>query len=185
VPEVARLATTMVLLSDGKVTAAGSAPAIMARLDLRPIAGRYEAGAIIEAKVLGEDTEYALTRLGSAAGELRVPRLDLPVGSTLRVRIRARDVMIADRPPEGLSALNVLEGRISEIGPQDGPIVELGLEVGGERLRARVTRQSVDRLQLAPGRRVYAVIKSIAFDRGSLGARAAGPDSSLEESEEV
>ena len=43
---------------------------------------------------------------------LRAPRLDLPVGTAVRVRLRARDVMIAVRPPGGISALNVLPGRV-------------------------------------------------------------------------
>jgi molybdate transport system ATP-binding protein len=95
---------------------------------------------------------------------LRVPRLDLPVGAALRVRIRARDVMIALAPPEGLSALNVLPGTVAEIGRTDGPIVELRLDCAGEALVARLTRRSVETLGLEPGRPVYAVIKSIAFD---------------------
>ncbi len=185
VREVARLATTLVLLSQGRVAAVGAAAEIMARLDLFPITGRYEAGAILETQVLGHDAPYGLTRLGSAAGELRVPQLDLAPGTPVRVRIRARDVMIAERAPEGLSALNVLPGTIVEIGEQGGPIVELGLDVGGQRLLARVTRKSVDNLRLAPGRQVHAVIKSIAFDRQSLAAHGPGLDSSLEESGEV
>jgi molybdate transport system ATP-binding protein len=82
----------------------------------------------------------------------------------LRVRIRARDVMIALEPPRGLSALNILPGKVAEIGPADGPIVEIRLDCAGEALIARLTRRSVESLGLVPGRQVYAVIKSIAFD---------------------
>src|SRR5262249_42426821 len=49
VPEVARLASSMVLLSDGKVVAVGPTSEIMHRLDLFPHMGRAEAGAIVEA----------------------------------------------------------------------------------------------------------------------------------------
>ena len=172
VPEVARLANTLVLLSDGKVAAVGPAREVLARQDLIPLSSSYEGGAIIETRVLGHDDAYGLTRLGAAAGELRVPRLDLPEGAPVRVRIRARDVIIADRPPVGLSALNLLPGRVLEIGSGDGPSVELSLDLAGDRVLARVTRQSIDALALAPGRPVYAVIKSVAFDRDSLAARA-------------
>jgi molybdate transport system ATP-binding protein len=179
IAEVTRLATTMVLLSEGRVAAVGPPEAVMGRIDLFPLTGRAEAGALLHTRIAGHDAEFGLTILQAAAGELRVPRLDLAVGTTLRVRIRARDVMIALSPPERLSALNVLPGVVAELGRTDGPIVELRLDCAGEALVARLTRRSVETLGLVPGRRVFAVIKSIAFDHhafaGALSA-AAGAD---------
>jgi len=172
VAEVTRLATTMIVLNEGRVAAIGPTEAIMGRIDLFPLTGRAEAGAILATRVAGHDSAFGLTILRAAAGELRVPQLDLPVGAALRVRIRARDVMIALTPPEGLSALNVLPGTVAEIGQTDGPIVEMRLECAGEPLIARLTRRSVETLGLAPGRRVYAVIKSIAFDHHAFAGTA-------------
>jgi molybdate transport system ATP-binding protein len=178
IAEVTRLATTMVVLSEGQAAAVGSTEAIMGRLDLFPLTGRAEAGAILATRVAEHDLTFGLTTLRAAAGRLRVPRLGLPLGSTLRVRIRARDVMIALSPPEGLSALNVLPGVVAEIGASDGPIVDIRLDCGGEALIARLTRRSVETLGLSPGRPVYAVIKSIAFDHHSFAgtAPASGAD---------
>jgi molybdate transport system ATP-binding protein len=98
-----------------------------------------------------------------------VPALELAVGSSVRVRIRARDVMLALTPPSDLSALNVLPCRLAAIGRTDGPIVELQLRCGPDLLLARITRLSLERLQLAPGHAVHAVIKAVALDRRSLG----------------
>jgi molybdate transport system ATP-binding protein len=178
IPEVARLATTLVVLSDGRVAATGTPAEIMGRLDLFPLTGRVEAGAILNTRVVGVDARFGLSLLRAAAGELRVPRLDIPLGTALRVRIRARDVMIALAPPDGLSALNVLPGTVAEIGQSDGPIVEIRLDCAGEPLIARLTRRSVETLNLVPGRRVYAVIKSIAFDHHALAGR--GPAASAD-----
>jgi molybdate transport system ATP-binding protein len=172
VAEVARLATTVVLLSGGQVEAVGPVASIMGRLDLAPFAGDPEAGAVIEAIVAAHDHTVQLTTLEAAVGTLRVPRLALPVGARIRVRIRARDVIVAVQQPGGLSALNVLAARVTEIGAGTGPVVELRLDCHGATLLARVTRQSVQRLALTPGRHVYAVVKSIAFDRDSVGAAA-------------
>ena len=172
VAEVARLATTLVVLNEGRVAATGPTAAIMGRIDLFPLTGRAEAGAILATRVAGHDPAFGLTTLRAAAGELRVPHLDLPVGAALRIRIRARDVMIALHPPEGLSALNVLPGTVIEIGRTDGPIVEMRLDCAGEALVARLTRRSVETLGLAPGRPVYAVIKSIAFDHHAFAGTA-------------
>jgi molybdate transport system ATP-binding protein len=172
--EVTRLATTMVVLTEGRVAAVGSPASIMGRIDLFPLTGRAEAGAILATRLVGHDLTFGLSLLRSAAGELRVPRLPLPIGTALRVRIRARDVMIALRPPEGLSALNVLPGTVAEIGRTDGPIVDIRLDCGGEALIARLTRRSVIGLGLEPGRGVYAVIKSIAIDHQAFAGTAPG-----------
>jgi molybdate transport system ATP-binding protein len=164
IAEVTRLATTMVVMSEGRVAAVGPTAAIMGRIDLFPLTGPAEAGAILNTRVAEHDVRFGLTTLRAAAGDLRVPYIDLRLGTQLRVRIRARDVMIALEPPRGLSALNILPGTVAEIGAAEGPIVEIRLDCAGEPLIARLTRRSVEALGLAPGRQVYAVIKSIAFD---------------------
>jgi len=172
IAEVTRLATTMVVMSEGRVAAVGPTAAIMGRIDLFPLTGPAEAGAILNTRVAEHDVRFGLTTLRAAAGDLRVPYIDLRLGTQLRVRIRARDVMIALEPPRGLSALNILPGTVAEIGAAEGPIVEIRLDCAGEPLIARLTRRSVETLGLAPGRPVYAVIKSIAFDHHAFAGAA-------------
>ncbi len=164
IPEVTRLASTMVVLSEGRVEAAGPVGAVMSRLDLVGVIGREEAGAVLETVVAGIDAASGLTTLRSLAGDLYVPRLDLRPGNPVRVRIRARDVMIATRPPGDLSALNVLEGKVAEVGGGDAASVEIRLDCRGESLVARLTRHSVARLDLHAGRTVFAVVKAVAID---------------------
>jgi molybdate transport system ATP-binding protein len=168
--EVARLATTLVLLSEGKVAAVGPTLEIMQRLDLFPLAGRAEAGAVIEATVERHDDAAGLTELSSRAGRWRLERLDAPVGARVRLRARARDVILAKSAPADISALNVLPGVVADIGSRDTVLVEVRVDCGGEALIARLTRYSVDGLGLTPGMAVFAVVKVAALDRGSLGA---------------
>jgi len=171
VPEVARLASTMVVMKDGLVVAAGPTSDIMARLDLVPFTNLLEAGAVLEADILEHDEQFGLTVLALCGGRLWVPRLnERTLGSKVRVHIRARDVMISTRRPEGLSALNVLRGVVAELAPQRGPILDLRLDCGGQAILARLTQRSVETLGLRPGTPVYAVIKTVGFDRQTLGA---------------
>ena len=160
VAEVARLATTVVILTEGKVTAVGPV------LDILPLADAGDAGGVLDATVARHDEAFQLTVLASAAGELQVPRLAAPVGAPVRAYIRARDVMISLRPPEEISALNVLAGRIATIAPSpNGAQADVRLDCNGATLVARLTAKSVERLALSPGRPVYAVIKSVSFER--------------------
>jgi molybdate transport system ATP-binding protein len=166
IDEVARLARTMVLMSAGRVAAAGPLAEVMTRLDLRPLTGRFEAGVVVEGHVLEHDEAYQLTGVALGEQQLAVPRLAAAPGTPVRLRIRARDVALALRPPQGTSIQNVLRGRVVELGWQDGPFVEVNVAIAdGTRLTARLTRRSADHLELAAGREVYALIKTIALDR--------------------
>ena len=169
IEEVVRLADTVVLMSDGQVSAVGRPDELMGRLDLRPQTGRYEAGAVIETRVAAYDEMYALTTLRFPGGDLLVPKFDVKSGDPVRVHIRARDVSLALHAPQGLSILNALRGRVVEISLDDGPIAEVRLDVGGAALLARVTRRSADHLALRPGLEVYALIKAVSMDRHSVG----------------
>ena len=175
VAEVARLATTLVLISEGKVAAVGPTADIMQRLDLHPLTGRAEAGAVIAATVERHDDAAGLTELSSRAGRWRLNRIDAPVGARLRLRVRARDVILAKSSPVDVSALNVLPGMIADIGSREGPIVEVRIDCNGEALIARVTRYSAEQLGLKPGVPVFAVVKGVAFDRHSLGGPIGAP----------
>ena len=171
--EIVRLADTMVLMSEGRIEAVGAIDDLTSRLDLRPLTGRYEAGAVVRARVEAQDEDYGLTELGFAGGRLLVPRLDLPRGTELRLRIRARDVALAIERPRGTSILNAIPCIVRDIGAEEGSQVDLRLDAGGAALWARVTRRSLMELNLAPGTAVYALIKAVAMDRYSLG-RSAG-----------
>jgi molybdate transport system ATP-binding protein len=170
VAEVSRLADTLVILENGKVRAAGPAIELMQRLDLIFPAGTGEEGALIEAVVESHDDVYGLTSLVSQAGTWRVPRIAIAPGKAARMQIRARDVMISRQRPEDMSALNVIPGVVREIGPMAGPGVEIKLDCNGEALVARLTRYSAERLTLRVGVPVFAIIKSVSFDRDNLGA---------------
>ncbi|WP_027051167.1 molybdenum ABC transporter ATP-binding protein [Mesorhizobium erdmanii] len=170
VAEVARLASDVVMLAQGKVVATGPTEAVMQRLDLLPAEERGEGGAVLDTRVLRHDEVFGMTVLGSAGGEIRVPRLAVKTGAPVRIRIRARDVMIATEKPTGLSALNILPGTIVAIRPGEGPAVELGIDCNGATVLARITEQSRHALKLRLGGKVFAVVKTVSFDGANTGA---------------
>jgi molybdate transport system ATP-binding protein len=141
----------------------------MGRADHYPLTGRFEAGAVLAVRIAAHDLRWNLTQLTAEFGNLTVPRLNAAVGAALRVRIRARDVILAVARPTGISALNVLAAEVEQLIPIEDAALEVQLRLRGrEHLLARITRRSADALGLAPGREVFAVIKSIAIDRRNL-----------------
>jgi molybdate transport system ATP-binding protein len=173
IDEVARLADHLVLMQAGRVLAAGPVTELMARSDL-PLAAADDAGVVLHATVAEHDTAYALTRLALPGAELWVGAVAQPAGSEVRLRVAARDVSVVRTAPVDSSIVNVPAVTLVEI--QVTPATALlGLALGhvddaaalaqAPRLLARITRRSLDHLQLRPGDHLHAQIKGVSLMR--------------------
>ena len=83
----------------------------------------------------------------------------------MRVRVPAREVILATQAPAGLSLHNVLAGAVTEIHYLPGTsqaIVQV--RVGTTHLLAEVTGDAVARLALTVGAPVHALVKSVSID---------------------
>lgn len=161
--EVLRLATHIVLMDGGRVIAQGSPMALSLTAELRSIVGPEAAGSVLEAQVVRTEVS-GLAELRLGAGTLRVsaPAGTQP-GSTLRVQLLARDVILATESPHALSVRNALPGRIVSLTADGEDAVLTAVDIGGARtVLARVTRDAVDVLALAPGRPVWALVKAVS-----------------------
>jgi molybdate transport system ATP-binding protein len=170
IEEVSRLADKILVLSKGRVDAYGPAADIMARLDVAPLSDRFEASALLEGRVVRHDARLRLTYVAVGEDTISMPINErLAPGDVVRLRIRARDVAIAAKIPEGLSIRNRLPGRIAAIDiEEETPFAHVVIAHEAGPLRASVTRAAVEDLGLAPGARVFALVKSVSFD-GRLG----------------
>lgn len=168
--EVDRLADRLVLMEAGRVLASGSVEELSARTDLPLLAARRDAGVLLACIVRERLAGEGLTRLGFAGGELLLPPLPNAPGTRLRVRVRARDVSVATREPQGLSVRNILPAVLEAIEQSPAEEVMLRLRVGsgaaGGVLLSRVTAEAVRRLALRPGQPVWALVKSVALSQG-------------------
>ena len=131
----------------------------------------YEAGAVLAVRVAGHDEAFALTRLAFDGGELLVPRLDRALGERLRIRVRARDVMLASiRARWAQRAERAAGGGRRGAAWRTPATPTCGSASDRRGWSARVTRLSAHRLGLAAGRRIFAVVKSVAIDGRSRAA---------------
>ena len=161
--EVDALADHLVLLDAGRVLAAGPVEAMMARTDLPQLAGRRDAGVLIGCTV--RSSSDGVATLDFDGGSLVTTSHPGAPGTRLRVRLRARDVAVAIEEPRGISTRNVLPVTLAAIdGGGDHGEVFLRLASGPSTLLARVTRDSVTRLNLRAGMPIWALIKAVTFD---------------------
>lgn len=159
--EVARLATTVVALEAGRVARQGPAVEVLGDPMFTP-SGVRAVGAVIEARVAAHH-EDGLSELHAGAARLFLPRVAQKIGAPLRVRIAAQDVMLSLQEPQGISALNILRGRIDRVRAGEGPGAIVSLDTDAGRVLARVTRRSVEAMGLAPGLEVFGVVKTVSI----------------------
>lgn len=171
--EVARIATTVVMLERGRVGAIGPATEVLADPALAGV-GRA-AGAMIVARVLRHH-EDGVTELDAGGVALFLPRLAARAGARLRLRIAAADVMLARGRPEGISALNLMPGRVQQIG-EAGDVVMVRLETPAGPILSRITRRSARHLGVAPGVALTAIVKSLSHAPEDVGTPGPGAGS--------
>ena len=163
--EVAQLADSVVLIEAGRVIGSGPLSEIVARGDL-PLAQRDDAGALLQCRVMEHDLRRELSRLEGGGATFWVPLLDAPLDAERRLRIPAREVILAGTPPEAISLHNIVPGevrRITSDTARRSVLVEIALPGGGA-LISRVTTDAIVRLALSSGSPVLALIKSTSIE---------------------
>lgn len=161
VEEVARLADEIVVIEDGRVKTQGSVFDLLTDID--QIAGIAPLGALFEATVSAHGND-GLTALAFNGGVLYVRRLADAVGTRVRVRLRAEDIMLALSEPRDISANNVLAGKVQSV-RVTGDSADVRLLCGATPIVARITAASRARLHLEPGLAVFAIVKSVTVAR--------------------
>lgn len=159
VEEVARLADQVVLLEAGRVTAQGPASLLLTGA----VSSSALLGGLLDAVVTGP-LDDGLTGLAFDGGSFAMPLTAQP-GQRLRLRIAAEDILIALQKPDAISANNVLAVTVADV-RFSGALADIALQAGAARLVARITAASARRLALAPGMAVFAIVKSVAVERG-------------------
>lgn len=160
--EVLRLATDVVVLEAGRVTASGPLAEVALDPALARVAGDAAVGAVIDSRVSAVDASTGLSRVPAGDGELRIAA-GLASGDSVRLHLLARDIIIATRPPEGLSVRNVIAGRVSQITAESSQSDLVRIDIGGAILLARVTHAATRELALAPDKSVWALIKTVSM----------------------
>ena len=111
--DVVRLATHVLLLERGRSVACGPLSTLMSRPDLTWLRDAVGTRQRVRRDRGARVPERGLVELAFDGGTLLAPAPALATGTTVRVRIPAREVILATSAPEGLSLHNVLSGTVS------------------------------------------------------------------------
>jgi molybdate transport system ATP-binding protein len=158
--EVFALGERVLILDRGRVLAQGTPHEVMSAPRQETIAQLAGFENIFDATVTAahEERGTMTCRLAGHKADLETPLVRAEEGTRLRIGIRAGDILLAIRPPAGLSARNVLRGKITSLTRRD-VIIAARVDVGVE-MEVHLTLAARDALQLAPGLEVWLVVKT-------------------------
>lgn len=173
--EIARLATTVIRLENGRVTAIGSPDDVLSGHPSASPANRFDALSTITASVAHHDATFGVTTLNHPGGTVVVTGRIEPKDHPVRIAIRATNVSLATTRPHGISIRTILSGHIKSI-EESGPFALVTITLtGGDQIAAYVTRLALHDLALTPSAPVIALIKSVAIDERGISAAASNP----------
>jgi molybdate transport system ATP-binding protein len=158
--EVFALGDRVIVLDGGKVIADGTPHAVIRaprQETLAQLAG-FENVFSAEVTAVHEDRGTLTCRLDNSPVELETPLVSAEVGTLLRVAISAGDILLAAAQPVGLSARNVIPGKVISLDRRDVIImatVDCGIE-----MQVQLTLAARDSLHLAGGRDVWLIVKT-------------------------
>ena len=172
--DVVRLATHVLILEGGHGVACGPISTLMSRPDLPWLREAVGLGSVFNATATTVHRDRGLVELTFNGGILLAPARHVPANAPVRVRVPAREVVLATSAPAGLSLHNVLPGVVTAVHVDPAfETVVVQLTVGDVALLSEVTGDAVGRLHIDIGQRLHALIKSVSLELvASTGSQA-------------
>ncbi len=158
--EVDALGERVIALDNGRVVSAGAPMDVLNAPRRKKLAQAAGFENLLSATVLDlRETDGVMrVRLQESACEIEVPLGYATSGGRVQVAVRAGDILLATERPHGLSARNVLEGRLVSL-EQRGTMVIARVDCGATFV-VHVTPSAVRALDLTAGRQVWLVLKT-------------------------
>lgn len=158
--EVDAIGDRVVAMVDGQVRGRGTPQEVLDAPRALALAQAAGFENVLDARVLEHRSSDGVMRvvLDSSECELEIPLGKAQMGATIQVAIRAGDILLATRLPYGLSARNVLPGKVESVEAR-GTLVNLVVDAG-LRFNVHVTPGAMRSLELAVGSVVWLVIKT-------------------------
>ena len=159
IDELTYLTDKIHVMDKGRITESGSTLIMGPKLGIDSL----DASAIITCDVDHYDEKYQLTCLNFESQKIYIAG-NKSMGESLKLNIPARDVSIAKSLPQDSSILNILKGSVVAIHEsKEGSSELVQVQVGNQTILSRITRLSIDKLNIEIGLAVYVQIKSVSL----------------------
>jgi len=158
--EAVTVGTRLFLLERGRVLAEGPPLDVLASIRGPSFNHLEDLRNTLPARVENQVPGHGATLLRLENGPtLIVPYLEEEPGTPVTVLVRAEDILLARGPISGLSAQNLIPGRVERV-VAHGPEAEALIRTGGVTWIVSLVAPAVEQLALAPGQDVHMIIKA-------------------------
>jgi molybdate transport system ATP-binding protein len=158
--EVYALGDRVLVLENGRIISDGTPHEVLGRPAQESVAQLAGFENIFNCEAVAEHPEQGTMtcRILPSGPTIEAPLTRVAHGSNLRLGIRAGDILLANAPPQGLSARNVIAGRLVSLRREDVTVI---VEVDcGAKFLVHLTPVATDFLQLTANQQVWLVVKT-------------------------
>jgi molybdate transport system ATP-binding protein len=156
--EALSLGEHLLVLEAGRIVAEGKPIDVLNQPQKESVANLTGVENLFDVRILERNPERGTLTCEAGGCRLEIPYIDWPADRSLRVGLRSGDILLAVSHPEGLSAQNILPGRIQSIDSGD---YEVCLKVDcGRVFDVTLTRTATERLELGQGSEVWLIFKA-------------------------
>lgn len=160
--EVMRLADHLIVMEDGKIKTSGTLSEVLSNIDM-PVQIGEDTGVLLRGTVVSKDSQWSLMTVQCGNISLTIADNGLPVGTSVPLRILAKEVVFSKEKPQGLSVRNCIEGTVEGISDHTDPSKALvRVNCAGQIIVGKLTRLALNELQITNGSRIWLLIKSVA-----------------------
>jgi len=173
VEEIAQISDNVIILEKGKIVTYGNLSQIFLNKEFTNIFGKFESSSILEGIIFEKNSSLNITKILISGFEIVLPGEFKKIGEKIRVRIRARDILISKNINSDSITENQLFGNVQEIkGEDDTAFSELIIKIGNSQdfqfLLIRITKYQLEKLKVKKDDKIYILFKSTSFDRQAI-----------------
>ncbi|MBO6542236.1 MAG: molybdenum ABC transporter ATP-binding protein [Alphaproteobacteria bacterium] len=171
--ETIRLADQVLIMRAGRIVASGPTEETLSRIEVQSILfgeNQSPEPLTIVSGHIAERHPDGLVCIETPWGRIVAPNVEGKIGHRLRLRIRARDIILSKREPSDLSIRNTIEGEIGLMAEAGDSQVDVLVRPNGNpdspvtpALWARITKHAAADLSLTPGTKVWALLKAVVL----------------------
>ncbi len=155
------IADNAVLMAHGHTLVEGSLENVVKDPRCAEVLGLSDAGQLLRGTVAGKQDGLTVVQLGQQ--NILVAGHDAEIGAAITLRMFASDISLSSEKLASISIVNQLECVINSIDiTEKAAMVRLELTNSDVVLESRVTKATVERMQLRPAQKIYALIKAVS-----------------------
>ena len=171
--EIAQISDNVIILEKGKIITHGNLAQIFLKKEFTNIFGKFESSSILEGIIFEKNSHLNTTKILISGFEIVLPGDFKKIGQKIRVRIRARDILISKRVNSDNITENQFFGNVHEIKDEDDSafselIIKIGNSQDFQLLLIRITKFQLEKLKINKYDKIYILVKSTSFDRQAI-----------------